>query len=394
MIEDENLRAGYSRCSEARDATDLVYRLSSSHLREIFKQRPKSVMQQLQFNIGYVVGGFLNANIRNETDLGLRPKPEYIAFQERNGATILSCNDTRYMERTLWSKRAAIAQLPGIAYNPPFYFDLIVASGENIGIPLLLYAHRKRILTPLFIITHGTFFSKPWFSAAMKVASGLHHVHFLCLSAALQNILVGFGLPADQVHNAGYGVDINFFYGPIGTMACRRVVSAGTAMRDYRTLLKATEGLDTEITIAADSEWFPRPVDVDYPLPDHVEIRSFTNYINVRKLYDSASIVVVPLSAARRACGYAVISEAMAMGKAIVATQTEGHSDFLEDGISGYYVAPGDVAELRTKIRLLLDNPDVARRMGTAGRQKARAEFSLSTYCQRMEQIIYTVVKG
>jgi glycosyltransferase involved in cell wall biosynthesis len=68
---------------------------------------------------------------------------------------------------------------------------------------------------------------------------------------------------------------------------------------------------------------------------------------------------VIPLLDVTFACGYAVIVEAMAMGKAVIATRTQAPSDLIEDGVSGIYVPPGDVAAMRREIEKLLSNPNL-----------------------------------
>ena len=119
-----------------------------------------------------------------------------------------------------------------------------------------------------------------------------------------------------------------------------------------------------------------------------VEVGSAGDYVGLRDLYAAASIVVVPLHPSRFASGYAVIAEAMAMGRAVVVTATEGRSDLVVDGETGLYVEPGDVVGLRAVLRSLLDDPERLARMGAAAADRMRREFGLDGYCGRMEAII------
>ena len=48
---------------------------------------------------------------------------------------------------------------------------------------------------------------------------------------------------------------------------------------------------------------------------------------------------------------------------------------------------PGNVDDLTDKIRLLWANPDLCRRMGEAGRNKAKREFGEETYYNRLMSI-------
>ena len=53
------------------------------------------------------------------------------------------------------------------------------------------------------------------------------------------------------------------------------------------------------------------------------------------------------------------------------------------DGETGYLVAPDDSAELAAAIRRILDDPDLAAKMGEAGRKRAVSEFNQKLTAQR-----------
>jgi glycosyltransferase involved in cell wall biosynthesis len=154
-------------------------------------------------------------------------------------------------------------------------------------------------------------------------------------------------------------------------------------------LIAATEGTGAQLRIAADSLWRPTGSGLDASVvPAHVDVGSAGNYLALRALYARASFVVVPLHQARFASGYAVIAEAMAMGKAVITTRTEAPSDLLIEGETGFYTEPGDVAGLHDKIVLLLNDPARAQAMGAAGAARMHEQFSLEAYCNRIESLI------
>ena len=76
--------------------------------------------------------------------------------------------------------------------------------------------------------------------------------------------------------------------------------------------------------------------------------------------------------------GYTAL-EAMACGKPVVAFDVTGLRDVLAQSASGFLVTPGDVAGLAGKCRLLVDQPDLAWRMGAAGRTVATGQFRKSS---------------
>jgi starch synthase len=70
--------------------------------------------------------------------------------------------------------------------------------------------------------------------------------------------------------------------------------------------------------------------------------------------------------------------EAMACGVAVVATATGGIPEIVEDGVTGYLVAPGPefVPALAERINALVLDPETARRFGEAGRQRVLDRFT------------------
>jgi glycosyltransferase involved in cell wall biosynthesis len=78
--------------------------------------------------------------------------------------------------------------------------------------------------------------------------------------------------------------------------------------------------------------------------------------------------------------------EAMAAGVPVVATSIGGIPEAVTDGVEGFLVPPGDIAGLAARLRTLLDNPDLAARMGAAARERA-ADFSAPAVVPRVEAI-------
>jgi len=70
------------------------------------------------------------------------------------------------------------------------------------------------------------------------------------------------------------------------------------------------------------------------------------------------------------------IMEAMARERPVLATRVGGLPDLVEDGVTGFLVEPGDDAALADRMRKLSDDPDLALRMGKAGRAKLQQEFA------------------
>jgi len=79
--------------------------------------------------------------------------------------------------------------------------------------------------------------------------------------------------------------------------------------------------------------------------------------------------------------GYAVL-EAMAMGKAVVATSTGSVPEMVVEGKGGVMVAKGDTAALAEAVGRLLDAPQAARELGAAARRSVAERFSMDRLVQ------------
>ena len=82
-----------------------------------------------------------------------------------------------------------------------------------------------------------------------------------------------------------------------------------------------------------------------------------------------------------------VLMEAMASGKPVIATRITGVPELVEDGESGFLVAPGDTQALADALVRLHENRDQAPVMGAAGRRRVSAEFDIAQEAARLAKL-------
>jgi glycosyltransferase involved in cell wall biosynthesis len=86
-----------------------------------------------------------------------------------------------------------------------------------------------------------------------------------------------------------------------------------------------------------------------------------------------------------------VVVEAMALGKPVIAGATGGPREVVTDNVDGFLVGFEDTAGMTGAILRYLDDPEMARRMGEAGRARAQ-HFSLQRFGQSVsEQLKYWI---
>jgi glycogen synthase len=79
--------------------------------------------------------------------------------------------------------------------------------------------------------------------------------------------------------------------------------------------------------------------------------------------------------------------EAMACETPVVASAVGGIVEVVEDGKTGLLVPPARPDVLAAALTRILDNPELGRRMGQAGRARVEAKFSWDSVAERTEQV-------
>jgi len=146
------------------------------------------------------------------------------------------------------------------------------------------------------------------------------------------------------------------------------IFAGGFQARDWETFLKAVDGLPFPVRIFTQARLPCVPSNTTVELTDR------------RSFYDrmaAASCVVIPMKPEPlRITGSTTWTNAMGMGKVVIVTDQEGAPDYIETGISGFCVPPGDVGALRETISRVMINSSSRARIGEAARERAAEEFS------------------
>jgi glycosyltransferase involved in cell wall biosynthesis len=82
-----------------------------------------------------------------------------------------------------------------------------------------------------------------------------------------------------------------------------------------------------------------------------------------------------------------VLLEGMACGLPVVATDVLGTSELVEDGRSGRLVPAGDAERMAACLLELIASPETRERLGHAGRERVRSEFTLETFLTEHERL-------
>ena len=83
-----------------------------------------------------------------------------------------------------------------------------------------------------------------------------------------------------------------------------------------------------------------------------------------------------------------VIMEAMAAGLPVISTDVGGISEMVVQNETGFLVRPGDAAELTGAIEKVIDDRQLAQRLGQAGYERARELFSIEKNARELFALI------
>lgn len=107
------------------------------------------------------------------------------------------------------------------------------------------------------------------------------------------------------------------------------------------------------------------------------------------RMFAEASVVVLPYVEASQS---GVIPIAYTYGKPVIATRVGGLPDMVEHEQTGLLVPPRDVESLASAIIRLLQNPELRKKMGAAGRDKLDRECSAPVVARRTLDVYQRLV--
>jgi glycosyltransferase involved in cell wall biosynthesis len=171
----------------------------------------------------------------------------------------------------------------------------------------------------------------------------------------------------------------------------RLIVASGrlVSYKGFDVLIDAMTRIDAQVVIIGDGPLGNalretarrRGVDDRLVLTGHVPADELKIYLH------AARVFAFPSVSRAETFGISQI-EAMAVGLPIVNTAlTTGVPRVARHGTEALTVPPQEPDELSASLSRLLDDPELARRLGNAGRARARDEYAEATFINRVEQV-------
>jgi glycosyltransferase involved in cell wall biosynthesis len=249
---------------------------------------------------------------------------------------------------------------------------------------------------PVIVINYGLnlILKRAGRARRMLLSRSLHTAaRVICLGESQRLELIELiDLSPERVMTMGHSIDDRFFEPVDAPAGANPVVSVGKDLgRDYATFVEAVSPLQVPVDIAAD-----RRNVAGIRLPPNVRSR-FYSALELRDLYARAACVVLPQHPdgypyGTESGGLTALFEAMAMGKAVVATHRAVIDEYVEDGVDGILVPPSDPEAMRSAVERLLGDAELRSRLGAAGRARVERDHTSRGFAALLAPVLRDVV--
>jgi len=202
-----------------------------------------------------------------------------------------------------------------------------------------------------------------------------------------------------------YGVDAALFApgdaAPVGAKSPSNAATLLTvgyliARKNHRAVISAVArlkkdypGIRLKIAGSGPEEGKLRSLCAELGVSENIEFLGLCSRERVKQLMAECDLFVMP--SWDEAFGVVYI-EAMSQGKPVIGSRGEGIADTVTEGETGFLVDPRNVDELTEKIRLLIEDAELAARVGAAGRDLVLREFTWQKNVDRLLEIYHEVL--
>ena len=328
------------------------------------------------------------------------PRIDFLELARALDADMLSWSDVdaatdraTCLVRKLFGRSAALAYM-GWRRRP----STVLTTAENVGMAFA-FLLRLRGGTRHVMIAHRL--SVPKKRRLFRLLGLRRTVHGV---VAYTTIQTGFaekqlGFDKARLFPIHFHVDSDYFRPPqpldVPMPDRTGIVSVGRELRDYPTLVEALEGIPVTTTLVGGSPWSRSKNQLEgLELPSSVKLAHGLSYYDLRLLYQSASIAVVPLLDVDSPAGVTAIYEALACETPVVVTATHGIADSLRNLPGVVTVPPGNADALRRAMAELLVDEHRRTTLGAEGRATVEKTRSLALFVQRMCAVVKKVEAG
>ncbi len=199
-----------------------------------------------------------------------------------------------------------------------------------------------------------------------------------------QPMLTAYPGIGDHLHVNQFGVDVEFWK-PGAASERGYVLAVGNdGRRDYEVLMAAARQMEVAFVVVTEKNRLRNP-------PANVRHVAGTygsglSDVELRDLVRGAACVVTPLQSTRQPSGQSVTLQAMACGRPVILSDTEGLwcRKTLRDRETLLLTPVGDAGVLAERIREVLSDGSLARGLGDAAREAVCCQATIEQFADRL----------
>jgi glycosyltransferase involved in cell wall biosynthesis len=244
-----------------------------------------------------------------------------------------------------------------------------------------------------FSTKHGfnEFREMPYFGVADRAVATLAHVE-IAISRGLARYLEEVeGFDGESFEIVHYGIEPDGDPAPYDGGAPRLLcVGRLIPIKGHIVLLRAfaaarREVPELELDVAGRGPLEPALRALARELGVADAVRFLGHVTPIQGAIERAAVVVVPSMGE----GFGMVAlEAMERARPVVAASIGGLGEIVRDGVTGLLVPPGEAEPLAAAIVRVASDPELGRKMGAAGRERALARF-LQSFCTERTELLY-----
>lgn len=185
-----------------------------------------------------------------------------------------------------------------------------------------------------------------------------------------------------------FGTDSDFFVGEktqkaeIKRTGKSYILSIGYNKRDWDTLIKAYEKLDTEVELhlLGDDSWKN-----DNP---KIKVIPPVSVVEMKQMIEECLFGILPLKWFNYSFGQMTLMQQMALGKAVIVSEVPSLKDYVRDGIDALVYPPEDVDALAERMKVLLEDENLRERIGKEASRTIKERINEKSMAKVIEKYI------
>ena len=262
-----------------------------------------------------------------------------------------------------------------------FFFKKTIFHFHASGLSTL-YAQLPALLRP--------FFRKAYFHADVSIRLSRYAPEDPKKLSAEQEYIVPYGItdeyhPVVRPQEAVVQTPVNLLF--VGVL--RESKGVLVFLEACRLLAQANVPFQANLMGKFESEQFQEEVLAfvrRYGLEGSVRFLGVLTGAEKREAFTQADVFCFPTHFESEALSVVLI-EALSFGLPIVATQWRGLPSLVEDGDNGFLVPIKDPEAVADRLRRLISDPDLRRRMGQQGRARYLDRYTVAKYHERINRV-------